>query len=40
MTITIPIWLLWVLGIPLGLIVLFLAVVGIGAISAFTKIPW
>ncbi|WP_268957582.1 hypothetical protein [Paenibacillus albiflavus] len=40
MTFTIPILLMWVIGIPLGLVIIFLAVIGIMFISAFKDGPF
>lgn len=34
MTIAIPTWLLWVIGVPLALVVLILAIVGAYALAA------
>lgn len=34
MTFTIPVWLLWVIGVPLTLVVLVLAIVGAYALAA------
>lgn len=40
MTFTIPIWLLWVVGIPLVLVIVFLAVIGIMFLWAFKDGPF
>lgn len=37
MTITIPVWVLWTIGIPLAIIILFLAWVGYEFISYWRK---
>lgn len=33
----IPVWLLWCIGVPLGLIVVLLAVFGVWCLFAFSK---
>lgn len=38
MSITIPTWLMWVLGIPLGLIVLGAAAIGVCFVISFAKV--
>lgn len=40
MTITIPVWLLWLAGIPLGLLVLMLAGFGLGVLITFSECFW
>lgn len=40
MTITIPAWLLWVVGVPLGVVIILLAVVGVWAVWAFRHGVW
>lgn len=40
MTITIPEWVLWVVGIPLVLLIIAFAVFGWWAAEIFSKEPW
>ena len=40
MTITIPVWLLWVIGIPLGVFILWLAFLGIGMLRTILEWRW
>lgn len=40
MTIYIPEWLLWVIGVPVGIIILFLASLGLRFIIALSDWNW
>lgn len=37
MTFTIPVWVFWVVGIPIGVVVVGLAILGLTFISVFGK---
>ncbi len=37
MTITIPTWLLWIIGIPLGLLIAVFAILGVVLLIAFIR---
>lgn len=40
MSIVIPTWLMWVIGIPVALLVLALAALGIAFLLSFGKVRW